>query len=375
MNNRMVTGLICFLTLLAGAGHSEAKGKKAPLYVLKNGVAVIQAESTDTGSWAVDTKVEGFTGESYLHCKSGGSPLVYQIKIEDAGFYAVALRSNHFKGHLDNDCWIQVNKRARMKIYSGDNSKQWAWWSTLDYNGQRRPVFFLLPGINQITLSYRSKGYHLDKLIVFKTSSYTYKYQMPKGYSLKDPETRADAVSLPDFEVSKSNLSSLTKGKYGSLYKKVCTVLKKDKSRQKPEVREEAEKLKAFLESYAEKAKDELKACMEERQLIKAQAMATRLAREFSGTDYKAHFSEVGKAIKADKGLRDQAATEKVTNAFYEALEDLVTSVEHKDMNLSAQAGARKVKKEYLNLTKKYPESRASDEARSVLNALGLKFD
>lgn len=180
-----------------------------------NGIAVIEAESPSLpGSWNKETASNPYTGSSYIAWRGadsfnspGNGTINYSVRINSPGTYRFQWRSkvgiiaatNPSTEH--NDSWLKIQgsdffgmKNGRriypkgsgksptpegaggagwFKIYSSGTTN-WTWsTNTSDNQGYQVYASFNSPGVYTIQVSGRSRGHFIDRMVLYKESSYS----------------------------------------------------------------------------------------------------------------------------------------------------------------------------------------------------------
>ncbi|MBD3274187.1 MAG: hypothetical protein GF372_02695 [Candidatus Marinimicrobia bacterium] len=159
------------------------------VWKMENGVVTIEIESVvegriQQGHWEKVSDITGYSGSTALIFNGDGNmyrdPLVYdapkpvnklsyQIWVDEPGEYVVKIRNYHQQEDGDNDIWFSYNKTIYQKLWDHD-AKQWTWSEARSYIGNYQP-FPLRKGINRIDIVGRSKGFTLDKMVIFKAGT------------------------------------------------------------------------------------------------------------------------------------------------------------------------------------------------------------
>lgn len=211
-----LSGLVVALVVaLVGDAVVFAK-PRGPVFVEKDGVLVIEAESSTSrpGKWAGKTDIEGFTGRGHIEYtgnKPAGGPadsvMVYYFKIEKAGVYSLHLRAHkRLEGEAPdkcNDAYVRVegdyqatpdaadkkNADATREVLTkdtkcfGGSEEGWGWAEKLDLGNHqfRNPRYVFKQGETYaLAISGRSQRFNIDR-IVFRHESVDLK-------QAKDPE-------------------------------------------------------------------------------------------------------------------------------------------------------------------------------------------
>ncbi|MEM6320171.1 MAG: T9SS type A sorting domain-containing protein [Bacteroidota bacterium] len=178
-----------------------------PTFQEADGLVVIEAESAPSyGDWEIDTTIQGFSGDSYLHYKGnnlfndpGFSKLEFKVAIVKPGKYRFQWRSRIAQGTSNtehNDSWLRMNdasdfyaEKGNVRVYpkgtgktpnpNGSSSRGWfkvyqnnrgAWsWQTRtsDHDPHDIYVEFDTAGVYSLEIAGRSKGHAIDRLVLF----------------------------------------------------------------------------------------------------------------------------------------------------------------------------------------------------------------
>jgi len=159
------------------------------VWKMEEGIIAIEIESVNEGTiqqghWEIVSGITGYSGSTALKFNGEGNmyrdPLVYdapkpvnklsyQIWVDEPGEYVVKIRNYHEMEDGDNDIWFSFNKTIYQKLWDHD-AKQWTWSEARSYIGNYQP-FPLHKGINRIDIVGRSKGFTLDKMVIFKAGT------------------------------------------------------------------------------------------------------------------------------------------------------------------------------------------------------------
>lgn len=189
-------GLVCFV----GSAYS------APHFLGKNGVVIIEAESTSSskGYWVEKKAVAGYTGESHLeftgNTPNNGpatSPLKYHFTVDQNGLYHLWIRAykrlmgddgEQAREDQCNDCFVrlegdydtggqtpvsQLGEDTKLYIH-GKSAKTWDFTAKLDYHDPKThqamktdPVYQLKKGEKYtLIISGRSQRFNMDRIIL-----------------------------------------------------------------------------------------------------------------------------------------------------------------------------------------------------------------
>jgi hypothetical protein len=192
-----------------------------PVFLEKNGIVMIEAESTGSslGRWKLKTDVPDFSGKGHLEFtgnkpESGPavSPLKYRFSVLKPGNYALVLRAHKRlisdREDICNDCHVALDGafesgnatpkkilESDTKMFGGD-AKGWGWCRQLDANHKKwDPVYTLKPGETyELTVHGRSQNFNLDAIFFLHDS---------KGFAairgeLPEESARANAGAAED---------------------------------------------------------------------------------------------------------------------------------------------------------------------------------
>ena len=182
-----------FPALVALFFASALPAADGPVFLEKNGVVAIEAESTGSrlGKWIQKKDVAGFSGECHLEFtgnkpESGPahSPLEYSFKISKPGIYQLTLRARKRleskREDISNDCYVAVEGdfeaggEASLKILREDNkmfggaADGWAWATQLDVEHKKFPALYRFKEgeTYRLTISGRSRNFNLDRILL-----------------------------------------------------------------------------------------------------------------------------------------------------------------------------------------------------------------
>jgi len=181
-----------------------------PLFVEKDGLLVIEAESVAIGTgWSAHTARAGFTGSSYIQWEDANSfstpgkgLMTYKINIQTPGTYRFQWRSHINEGDNNtesNDAWLRFadaadfygEKKGNFVYPNGTGKKPnpegqskdgwfkiymnqldtWSWQArTSDNDAHDIYVVFDSAGIYTMEISGRSKGFALDRIVLYNVS-------------------------------------------------------------------------------------------------------------------------------------------------------------------------------------------------------------
>lgn len=175
-----------FVPDLGGTTH-ELTLSTTEYYLEENGFAIVDVEELDySDAWELQDDRSGFAGEGYLRWIGGtqgqggdqevdhtgelqGDPgdwLVFPVRIENTGEYAIDLYNTHEHKDGDNDIWCHMVGEPGQIDRQGDwGVKVWQWlswgpeWVTFDISE---------PGLYYFYVTGRSNGFAIDKMAVFR---------------------------------------------------------------------------------------------------------------------------------------------------------------------------------------------------------------
>ena len=159
-------------------------------FVEKNGIIVMEAESIPIDTpWSYEQALLGYTGSGYYRFdgnsySTGGAKgrLSYLMNITTTGTYQLLLRSN--KNHPDttwsNDCYVKLKNQTTgllanlTKTFQSDGRYKWSSKTRASIGHTTYRSLYSMPkvGLYELQISGRSKNFHLDRIVLFKTSLY-----------------------------------------------------------------------------------------------------------------------------------------------------------------------------------------------------------
>jgi len=139
---------------------------------------VIEMEfEENTESWDELTVESDYTSLGYYYWSGSDhftndthGRIVYRFKVEAAGRYALAFRSGHFGGHLNNDCWCAWDDDDSVKVLCGQDGF-WRWQTTEENGGGFKKD--LSVGVHTLTFAARSNEFSLDRFHIFRLEDYS----------------------------------------------------------------------------------------------------------------------------------------------------------------------------------------------------------
>jgi len=183
---------VVFVVLLLAALPAPA----APLFVEKDGLVIMEAESTASrlGDWEKKTDVEGYTGSGHIeftgnkpHSGPPKCPLEYRFRIGKAGNYTLTIRARKRLGNEEpdkcNDGYVRVegdfergdDKTAPLaelkkdNKFFGGNADGWGWATRLDIHHKKYPAVYRFKAGQTYTfvLHGRSQRWNVDRIVLY----------------------------------------------------------------------------------------------------------------------------------------------------------------------------------------------------------------
>ncbi|EAR00884.1 Ig-like domain-containing protein [Maribacter sp. HTCC2170] len=198
----------------------------------RNGIAILEAEAKTAGSWNNESKSGASAGRTLAFRGSnsfsapGSSVITYSLRINSPGTYRFIWRNkigviaSHNPSTEHNDSWLKINasnfygQRGSHRIYPGGSGKSpvpngassggyfkiytnkidWSWdtW-TSDHDAHSVYATFNSAGTYTIKLSGRSNGHYVDRMVLYKESSYS----LAQAQSLSLSQTNCSGGSNP----------------------------------------------------------------------------------------------------------------------------------------------------------------------------------
>jgi hypothetical protein len=169
---------VCLLAILA-LGAAPGFAQSGP-FIEQNGIVVVEIESTPVvGQWVSETIWPDYTGTAYYRYNGanqfnnpGVAKLGYQLAIEHAGEYRLAIRNRHEDPNpeLENDVWVRMDGGPWIKCFSNDGPGSvgaWNWATNFEIEGVwKLPLFELTHGIHLFEISARSRNYQIDRFVL-----------------------------------------------------------------------------------------------------------------------------------------------------------------------------------------------------------------
>ncbi len=179
----------------------------------RNGIAILEMESKVSGSWRKESP-SGASASSALTYRGtdyfgtpGNSTITYKVKINSSGTYKFIWRNKISIIATDaapntehNDTWLKIKasnffgKRGSSTVFPGGSGKSpvaegstsggwfkaytntidWSWsTSTSDNDPHAIYATFNSAGVYEIQISGRSKGHTIDRMVLYKESSFS----------------------------------------------------------------------------------------------------------------------------------------------------------------------------------------------------------
>ncbi len=209
-----ITPLLFLFILLFFETSAQCNGAD---FEEQNGIVVIEMESGNLPSgWNRETGTAGYTGTSFIAWRGSdyfGSPgnglIEYKVKINSPGIYRFQWRNKvgiGSDGTEHNDSWLKFpdafdffaqngnsikypvggsfkksnvtvmgnSSGGWMKIYNSGGASSFNWTSfTSDNDGHKVYAEFTTAGTYTIQVSGRSNGHFIDRMVLYKESSYS----------------------------------------------------------------------------------------------------------------------------------------------------------------------------------------------------------
>lgn len=181
------------------------------------GIISFEAESVSLSpGWKLQSGIEGFSGSGYLQWvaddtrETGQGLLIYPFEISKSGAYQMNVRCHQGGAAWDaaNDMFVQIptansidgypDIKAPLKAYVGSEfdyrmsreermttrqslTDHWRWWL---WGEEVRSVFrfYLHAGSHELLISGRSKGFIIDKIVIFPTGTVDFEQQPPEAF-------------------------------------------------------------------------------------------------------------------------------------------------------------------------------------------------
>ncbi|WP_071341811.1 Ig-like domain-containing protein [Maribacter sp. 1_2014MBL_MicDiv] len=178
----------------------------------QNGIAILELDSKISGSWRKES-TSGASGGSALTYRGsnyfnspGNSTITYKVKINSSGTYRfiwrnkISVIASHNASTEHNDSWLKINasnfygQKGSSRIYPGGSGKtptpegassggwfkvytntiDWS-YSTKTSDNDAHAVYatFNNAGVYNIQVSARSNGHTIDRMVLYKESSYS----------------------------------------------------------------------------------------------------------------------------------------------------------------------------------------------------------
>jgi hypothetical protein len=151
-----------------------AQGDRVYESTSADGLFVIEMEwERPVEDWDLEMFQPGYAGNGYLvwngsnfyndPCQRG--TLDFRFQVEVPGTYALAIRSYHEGGDLNNDVWARYDDGECKKVFCS-TSGSWA-WNTLVDPGNGGFKEFLTAGEHTLSFSARSQLFLMDRIHLF----------------------------------------------------------------------------------------------------------------------------------------------------------------------------------------------------------------
>ncbi|HET8736653.1 MAG TPA: Ig-like domain-containing protein [Pricia sp.] len=227
-----ITLFVCMITIGAYQAFAQCNGAD---FEERNGIAILEMETKSAGGYNKES-ISGASGGSALTYRGsdhfgspGNSTITYQVKINSPGTYrflwrnkiSIIASSNASTEH--NDAWLKINASnfygldGSHRVYPGGSGKSptaagqtsdgwfkiytntvsWSWsTNTSDNDPHQIYATFNNAGVYTIQVSGRSKGHTIDRMVLYKTSSYS----QSQATSLSRSQTTCTGDSDPEPE-------------------------------------------------------------------------------------------------------------------------------------------------------------------------------
>lgn len=171
-----INAVVLTISLVSFTDRSKDK-----IWIEKDGIIVIEAEfpkqTLSNEGWTKGDTLRGFFGDGYVVWRGtpdwgpesrpydsflGQSVLTYHFRIKNPGVYNIKIRNYHMKKDGDNDVWTSVDGGEWGKTYD---------WQTREWTPDERGAWAkrkLEAGDHRVELAGRSKGFCIDRIIIFK---------------------------------------------------------------------------------------------------------------------------------------------------------------------------------------------------------------
>ncbi len=229
--------LALFLSFFYLDAYSQCNGA---IFEEQNGIVVMEAETITTSGWSVRSDGSASGGSHLTYTGSdafttpGISTLTYKVKINSPGTYRfiwrnkISILANTAPNTEHNDSWLKIiasdfyaqNGSSRIYPYgsgrtpnpNGAGSGGWfkVYTNTIDWSWATRTsdndphviyATFNNAGVYDILVSGRSNGHSIDRLVLYKESSYT----ASQAENLSLAETRCGGSVPPPTETGTIN--------------------------------------------------------------------------------------------------------------------------------------------------------------------------
>ncbi|MEQ8422007.1 MAG: Ig-like domain-containing protein [Arenibacter algicola] len=198
----------------------------------RNGIAILEMESKLAGSWRKESVADASANSAIVYRGSdsfgapGSSVITYSVRINSPGTYrfiwrnkiGVIASSNPSTEH--NDSWLKINAsdfyglKGSHRVYPGGSGKSpvangatsggyfkiftnvinWSWSTqTSDHDDHFIYATFNQAGVYTIQVSGRSSGHSIDRMVLYKESSYS----ASSAQNLSNAQTNCSGGSTP----------------------------------------------------------------------------------------------------------------------------------------------------------------------------------
>jgi hypothetical protein len=184
------------LLIVAVALVVASSTRAAPLFVEKDGLVIMEAESTTSrlGDWEKRTDVDGYTGSCHLEFTgnkpmsgSPKSPLEYRFRTGRAGDYTLTIRARKRLGNEEpdkcNDGYVRIEgdfdrggektaplaELKKNNKFFGGNADGWGWATRLDIHHKKYPAVYRFKADQTYTfvLHGRSQRWNVDRIVLY----------------------------------------------------------------------------------------------------------------------------------------------------------------------------------------------------------------
>lgn len=166
---KISTLLFCFLFFSGGKFFAQNA------FIEKDGIIIMEIESHPLiDTWAEETKIEGFSGESYYRWNGsnfytgppGFGEMEFTFKINRSGKYKVYMhnRRDHDEFDKANDIWFKMNDHSYEKMFADIES--WNKWGYIMHIEGGSNNFSLDTGLHKLYIQPRSSDFIIDRIII-----------------------------------------------------------------------------------------------------------------------------------------------------------------------------------------------------------------